>query len=118
MTALTVYINGAPKELTEQDVRKMLIKRALDVARNERVRWHLSEVGRAIQSITNQVYEGRQRALKNWDYIGDPFPEAFKLKVILANLLQNYCMKQETMTREAWEAGWETEVVPQIQALQ
>jgi|SRR3989344_485752 len=118
MTAIQVNLSGELVELTDQDVKKMLKERATEIAQNGRVRRHLSNIARYIQAVYNEVYEGRQRVLREYGFIGVPFPGADALKDKLVTLLQEYCMKQEEMTREEWEAGWESEIVPKIQALQ
>jgi|GEM_PF-4832398 hypothetical protein len=116
MDTVDVILGGKVVQMTEQELKKQLIEEALRVARDPKIRFHLSKASHAIQEVGNRVYEGRQRVVRR-AYLGDFFAEAYLLQDRLVDLVQAYCMKQAEMRWDAWNAGWEAEVVPKILAM-
>lgn len=120
MKTITVVWDGETKELGEAEINELLIQKALEVARNSGIRWHLSNVRRAMIDVTNKIYRGQQIAQGSLDIegaVGHVFPESRALQEKLIRILSDYCVSQENKEPRDWEAGWENEVVPQIQAL-
>ena len=114
---LNFILDEKEVELTEQDVKDLLIKRALEITRDPKVRISLSAIRLGLSAVTSKLFLGRQRALEDVELVRFPFSGAWQLKLQLEEILELYCFMQTQMSDEDWDAGWETEVVPQVEAL-